>query len=70
MIWYRTSIYGTVFVTNIIRTFLSVEAYLCDEVYLRFKVILYFREKICRYIINAVIDISYVYIYICIFLQS
>jgi hypothetical protein len=46
--------------TNIIRNFLSVEAYL------RFKFILYFREKICRYIINAVIDISYVYLYICI----
>ena len=39
------SIYGTVFVTNIIRIFLSVESYS------RFKIYLYFRKKNYRYII-------------------
>ena len=40
------SIYGNVFVTNIIRIFLSVESYS------RFKIYLYFRKKMYRYIIR------------------
>ena len=43
------SIYGTVFVNNIIRIFLSVESYS------RFKIYLYFRKKNYRYIIKLYI---------------